>query len=329
MKPSIPNPRNFCGGNFQDWLEVNLTDACNARCSWCVERKGWHPRTRASWQKICEAALDSGKTNIILLGGEPTLHPDFSKIVKRLHNNGRRPWVTTNGSRLTPGWVKANMEGVFGVNISIHHHDLSENFKITGLTLNGSSLRKAISELHRMGAAVRFNCNCIKGHIDSAPRIRAYIAWVKRMGGDKIRFAELKGDDDGFVDLAAVLDHKYGLNDNPFRDGCNSDAVVDGMLVNFRQMCGLQTRMRPCPNNPMQAAKKVLYYDGKMYGGWQVKEEKESVAKKRVIADVLVDVARGKLSVAKAETEMKQLMKKERAKVRAEYPDTTGAGCQY
>ena len=41
MKNSIPNKLNFCGGNFQDWLEVMLTPACNGKCSWCIEKNGY------------------------------------------------------------------------------------------------------------------------------------------------------------------------------------------------------------------------------------------------------------------------------------------------
>jgi hypothetical protein len=38
-----PHPDNFCGGAFQDWVEVMLTEKCNGKCPWCVEKLGWHP----------------------------------------------------------------------------------------------------------------------------------------------------------------------------------------------------------------------------------------------------------------------------------------------
>jgi sulfatase maturation enzyme AslB (radical SAM superfamily) len=264
---SYPNKKNFCGGNFQDWLEVNLTEKCNGRCSWCVEKNGYHPKERAGWQTISEQALRSNRKNIILLGGEPTLYPDLSKIVQALSSAGRRVWVTTNGGRLNRQYILTNLNGITGINISIHDSSLLQNKSITGIYIK--NLFNTVFALHDIKANVRFNCNCIKGHVDSIEAIERYIEFAKTAGADKIRFAELKHDDRGFVDLAKILNYKYSLNDNPFVKGCNSDAVINGMPVNFRQMCGLQTSRRVCPENPVQYAKSVLYYDGKFYNGWQ------------------------------------------------------------
>ncbi|RPJ75060.1 MAG: radical SAM protein, partial [Alphaproteobacteria bacterium] len=269
---TYPNSHNFCGGNFQDWLEVNLTDKCNGKCPWCIEKYGYHPKHHASWKVIAKQAIKSGKTNIILLGGEPLLYKDLSKVVAELRNAFRKVWITTNGGLLTQKYVKANLYGVTGVNISIHTYDLLLNKSIVGVDIKYLQLKDAIFYLHILGANVRLNCNCIKGHIDSVLQIENYIKFAKGINADKIRFAELKQDNENFVDLAKVLNYKYGLNDNPFTKGCNSDAVIDGMPVNFRQMCGLQTSRRDSPEDPVQHAKSVLYYDGKFYDGWQTKE---------------------------------------------------------
>jgi len=290
----VPNSKNFCGGNFPDWLEVNLTDKCNGQCAWCIEKDGYHPEYHAPWHAIAAAAISTFKLNIILLGGEPTLYPSIKELVSSLHANGRRVWITTNGSLLTPLFSKETLSGIFGVNISIHHYLMRRNEDITGVRLYDNTLSLAIDTLHKMNAVVRLNCNCIASQIDSVDEIRTYISYAKEIGADKIRFAELKNDDNGFVDLAEILDHKYGLNDNPFKDGCNSDAVIDGMPVNFRQMCGLQTRMRTAPENPQGVAKQVLYYDGKLYDGWQTKEK--DVNAQDVIA-ILKLVKAGKMEV--------------------------------
>ncbi|MHA1185936.1 MAG: radical SAM protein [Candidatus Heimdallarchaeota archaeon] len=326
-----PHPNNFCGNGFPDWLEVNLTKKCNANCTWCVEKRGWHPVDVADWEVIADAAIETGRKNIILLGGEPTLHPDFAKIAHRLASAGRRCWVTTNGSKLSPEWVKENMGGVYGVNISVHSYFMSENGRITGLFLGADNLRESITKLHAMGATVRMNCNCIKGHIDSVNQIRAYIAWAKKIGADKIRFVELKHDNDNFVDLAEIMDHKYGTNDNPFADGCNSDA---------RQMCGMQTRLRPCPSHPDIRPHPVLYYDGKLYDGWQQTKEADMTTKELI--ELLEEVRDGEVSVAEAAVKIDRAERDEEddyirptfgtdprnvAKQRAE--PSGGGSCQY
>lgn len=268
-----PNSKNFCGGSFPDWLEVNLTDKCNGKCKWCIERKGWHPVEIADWETIGKQAISHGALNIILLGGEPTLYPHIGELIKMLYQSGKRIWITTNGSILSPKYIESKLIYLTGINISLHHYDLSKNKEITGLKINLDMLVKSIQCLKKYGISVRLNCNCIKRYIDNLKKISHYILFAKVIGANKIRFAELKGDNDNFVDLAKILNYKYALNDNPFLEGCNSDAVIWGMPVNFRQMCGLQTSRRVRPDNPVGIMKKVLYYDGKFYNGWQIKEE--------------------------------------------------------
>jgi hypothetical protein len=323
---SVPHPRNFCGCGFPDWLEVNLTPFCNASCAWCVERRGWHPRHRATWEEIADAAIATRRMNIILLGGEPTLHPDIGRIIERIRKAGLNPWVTTNGSKLSAEWVCDNLRGVEGVNISVHHYEMARNAQITGLTLDEAALRGAVDVLGVMGATVRMNCNCIREQIDSADEMRRYVKWAKEIGASKIRFAELKHADGDFVDLAQVLDHKYGTNDNPFRDGCSSDAVIDGMPVNFRQMCGMQTRRRPCPESPEIVPHPVLYYDGKLYDGWQQRKESDMTTKEMV--QVLEQVKSGKITVAEAAILIDRDQRREQEPIRRSQPEG-GGSCVY
>lgn len=325
-KTTIPNNKNFCGGNFRDWLEVNLIDKCNAKCTWCIERNGYHPKYHAPWHVIAQKAIDTGKKNIILLGGEPLLYKDLSKLIVMLANNNRDVWITTNGSLLDPHDVSF-LRGIKGVNISIHSNNLNENKKITGVMIN-KGIGSVINGLHEINASVRFNCNCIKGYIDTVGKIEKYILWAKSYCVDKIRFAEIKMDDELFVDIAKVLNYKYGLNDNPFVLGCNSDAVIHGVPVNFRQMCGLQTSMRVLPNEPIQYPKEVLYYDGKIYAGWQTFNKMEADVTNKELVKILRSLEANEISSEEAFLEIvgtKEIIKEKKV---VEYVNSSG-GCQY
>ena len=263
------------------------------------------------------------------------MYRDIQSLINHLKMAGRLVWITTNGGLLYPEFVLNNLRNLTGVNISIHNYDLRKNWQITGVTLTEANLTNVISQLRWQGASlthqganVRLNCNCINGHIDSIETICEYIEFDKRIGAHKIRFAELKQEDDGFVDLAKILDYKYGLNDNPFIDGCNSDAVINEMPVNFRQMCGLQTSRRVTPEDPEQCLKEVLYYDGKIYNGWQTNPPKEMGMKDKAIAGILNAVAAGEMSV-KHGTSLIQ----EKLLVEGSVPEKkrimTGHGCCY
>lgn len=264
----------YCTEKDSDWLEVLLTNECNGTCSWCVEKNGWHPKKRATTDAMIAAMIRSGKKNILLLGGEPTFHPDIHRIIRELVVAGLKTILTTNGTHLTRDFVRYVLHGVAQVNISIHASSLAKNERITGIPLNGDDLLEAVAELHNQGAKVRLNCNCIRGHIDTAEELEHYIRWAKTLGVDSIRFAELSGDTDLFVDLAKITDLLDPLSDDPWADGCVRNTVIDGMPVYFKQLCGFQTRNRPWPDDdPSKIVRRpVLYYDGNLYLGWQRKE---------------------------------------------------------
>lgn len=319
-----PNENNFCGGAFPDWLEVNLLSTCNAHCSWCVEKDGYRPPTIAPWYTIAQEALKHGAKNLILLGGEPTLYANLKATIDMLAYAGRNVYITTNGSMLNAGFVDNFLTNLTGINISIHHFSMTANRGITGLSLKSETLKEAITELHKHNIKVRLNCNCIKNYIDKESRVDTYVNFAKMLGADSVRFAELKQEDESFVNLNSILP-SIGLNDDPFTLGCNTDVMINDMPVNFRQMCGLQTCRRPTPDNPEQIVKKVLYYDGKVYDGWQ-KSIKEEVVTDKELVKLLDDVANGKVSASEAAL----AIGKELGKVKSVYvPVPASGGCQY
>lgn len=294
-----PHPTNFCGGNFSDWLEVNLLPECNGKCSWCIERAGFHPRYRASWGTIGQAVIDSGKQNIILLGGEPTLYKNLKNLIRMLARAKRNVYVTTNGYLLRQ--ALDSLDGVTGVNISVHHYDLNKNASIVGLKLKQQEISYCINQIRGSGAEVRLNCNLINGYIDSKLEVERYLEFVNNLGAQSVRFAELKMSGN-FVDLTSIFGYKYGLTDDPFVHGCNHNTIINGISVNLRQMCGLQTNYRKVPVNPIQCgAKQVLYYDGIMYQGWQSSNNLDKIA----LIGLLSDLAAGNRTIGEVERYLK------------------------
>ena len=283
-----PNKNNFCGGNFQDWVEVMLLPNCNGKCVWCVEKLGWHPTTIASTPILISSILNTNKKNVILLGGEPTLHKDLPTIIKTLYDNKRNVFITTNGSNTHFD----NISYLTGINFSIHSSDLRLNREITGIRIIKSILKDAVHFLKQFNVLVRFNCNLIKGYVDSKEKINDYIDFAKDCKADSVRFAELKNQDESFVDATQLMGSSFGLNNDPFVHGCNTSTTINNMPVNFRQMCGFQTPKRPKYPNPLFFPKSVVYYDGIVYPGWQ-----QGVSMKdKKIMHILNLIKEGKLS---------------------------------
>jgi sulfatase maturation enzyme AslB (radical SAM superfamily) len=265
-----PHEKNACAGFYDDWLEVHLLPECNGKCEWCVEKTGFHPTEKAEWEEIVQVALDSRRKNIILLGGEPTLHKNIGDIINRLHHFGRNVYMTTNGSQLSHQGVEVRFKNLTGVNISIHHYDLLLNKAITGIKLDFHVLYGAVRHFQAHGCSVRLNCNVIDDMIDNIDEIIHYLVFAEYLGVNSIRFAELKDKDDKFISLAKIFAKAHGLNEDPYKLGCHQETYLRGMKISFRQLCGLHCKQRPIPNKLDQTIKEVLYYDAKMYPGWVI-----------------------------------------------------------
>ena len=327
-----PHFRNFCRGNFQDWLEVMLEPKCNGNCFFCIEKNGFKPKP-IDWLTLAGKILKTEKNNILLLGGEPTLYPDLKNLIEAIKYNNRNIYITTNGGKLMiENFAKDNLSSITGINISIHHYDLERNRRITGISLIEKPLINVIKWFKSKNITVRINCNCIDGEIGSKEEILEFINIAKKWGVDSVRFAELKNNDK-FIDLAKIFDYQYGLNDDPFMYGCYQDVIINDMPVNFRQLCGMQTNKRAKPVDPKQILKDVLYCDGNIYKGWQtIKKEKimgkkSNKAMQAMLEAILEQVALGDITVKSAAKCLLPLI------VSSEKEETqsteTGSGCVY
>lgn len=325
---------NFCSGScYQDWLEVNLLSDCNGRCSWCINKNSFMPTKEVSINTICKAAIDSGKKNVILLGGEPTLHKHLHKIIDILTSHNLNVYLTTNGSLLTRKYCKENLQGLKGINISVHHYSPYINSIITGLLLDYKVLQSSIQQLQLQNTSVRLNCNIIYGKIDTVISIQHYIRFAKEMNVFEVRFAELKNDTNNFVGLETIFGKGvYGLNEDPFTQGCVNTGYLDGVFCSFRQMCGLQNPLRPLPIAPEQVQKDVLYYDGNIYKGWQISLQERKNMDEKLLTLILEKVKSGELTVEEAkkafEVHEKEMLKAMQGNHKPQQ-SASGFGCVY
>ena len=83
-------------------LFFHILTTCNLSCAHCYINPDQHGRHMLDWETM-DAWLEiftprARKTNLILLGGEPTLHPDLPRIIKRAKTAGFKSiTLDTNG----------------------------------------------------------------------------------------------------------------------------------------------------------------------------------------------------------------------------------------
>ncbi len=105
-----------------DYISMVLTHQCNKNCPFCVDR--YRGRTEYISLENVQKAIDFAKTTgtintFLLVGGEPTLHPDVIKIAEMIKKSGFTTVMTTNYSR--PDIVKALDKYIDSFNISYYN----------------------------------------------------------------------------------------------------------------------------------------------------------------------------------------------------------------
>ncbi len=86
-------------------MNILISKHCNRRCSFCFARQrlgrnagGGDPfMTRENLRRIMAFLKRSGDLNLRLLGGEPTMHPEFTGIVQEAVDEGFTVHLFTNG----------------------------------------------------------------------------------------------------------------------------------------------------------------------------------------------------------------------------------------
>jgi len=82
-----------------EWITFHLTDRCELNCDHCLRDPGLKPVDLPL--ELLESVLDQAKAlyrtkHVGLTGGEPTLHPDFGKVIDAVVDRGMTWHMVTN-----------------------------------------------------------------------------------------------------------------------------------------------------------------------------------------------------------------------------------------
>ncbi|WP_051717269.1 radical SAM/SPASM domain-containing protein [Streptomyces megasporus] len=82
------------------FLELEITGRCQLACTHCYAQSGptgdHGTMTADDWLSVIDQAADLGVTEVQFIGGEPTLHPDFTKLLDHAIDRGLRVQVFSN-----------------------------------------------------------------------------------------------------------------------------------------------------------------------------------------------------------------------------------------
>lgn len=106
------------------YMSIVVTHECNKNCPFCIDKyKGSGEFiTIETVENILKIAKTNGIEDILVIGGEPTLHPEIIKICKLIKTYDFRLIMTTNYSRAE---VVKKLDGIVDCfNISYYRQEL-------------------------------------------------------------------------------------------------------------------------------------------------------------------------------------------------------------
>jgi MoaA/NifB/PqqE/SkfB family radical SAM enzyme len=164
--------KNACNMNrFQSAFPASVcfrvTRFCNARCGFCLAPPdgGVHPSFESLQQRI-DWLFAAGVRTIHFCGGEPTIHHDLPKLIRYVHEQGKKSKLTTNGILISEDLIHALQECKTEVKVSVHGPSKHHN-EIVGV----SAFDKVISNLQRLISArvkTSIQTTIVTGHLDVA-----------------------------------------------------------------------------------------------------------------------------------------------------------------
>ncbi len=133
--------------NVNDYLNLIVTHECNKKCPFCVDQyRGENLMVSLEHvKKSLDLAKDKNIKDVLLIGGEPTLHPHIIEIAKLTKSYGFRVIMTTNYSK--PDVVKA-LDGIVDCfNISYYSQPVLPHQKdfVSDITIHTIIHRKQLN----------------------------------------------------------------------------------------------------------------------------------------------------------------------------------------
>jgi len=176
-------------------LRISITDRCNFRCVYCMEpdvRFAAHEDllVPAEFVRIARVAESLGVRKVRITGGEPTLHPELTRIIAGIRGaTGVEIAMITNASRIRRNSLREwKAAGLSRVTISI---DSLRPDRFAAITRSGATvddvLAGAAACISEGLAPVKLNAVLLRGVNDDEA---ADLASVARDLGVEVRFIE-------------------------------------------------------------------------------------------------------------------------------------------
>ena len=158
-------------------VDVKICFLCNNHCSFCVQgekRKNQPSKKLEEIARILKGSFRNGCHDVVLTGGEPTLHPYFLEVVSLCRDIGFRAiMIQSNGrSFFYEDFCKKTIRaGANQFGLSLHGHNKKIHDELTGAPGSFEQTTKGIKNLVRLNQTVIMNVVITSKNYKYLPRI--------------------------------------------------------------------------------------------------------------------------------------------------------------
>lgn len=159
MKPDYIEPEK----SFFKYVYVDVTHKCQMSCANCYLPNRDIPDMDIDKLIECISKFPK-KTDIRLVGGEPTLRPDLTQIIERIIKTGHRPIVITNGLKLSQKKYVQSLydSGLRYIQLSMNGFDDNSIYLKTDQMNCAEQKMQALTNCDEVGINVSMSCILIR-----------------------------------------------------------------------------------------------------------------------------------------------------------------------
>ncbi|WP_234347342.1 radical SAM/SPASM domain-containing protein [Streptomyces specialis] len=140
------------------FLWLDLTRKCQLACVHCYNASGpdgtHGTMTRQDWINLLDQAAASGVRSVQLIGGEPTMHPDFTDLVEHALSLRLKVEVFSNMVRLMDTWWELFQREGVSLATSYYSDQSGQHNAMTGRPSHGRT-RTNIAKAVQLGIPLR------------------------------------------------------------------------------------------------------------------------------------------------------------------------------
>lgn len=234
-------------------VNFHLWEPCNMRCKFCfatfrdvktsILPKGHLPKEQAI--QVVKELAQSGFKKITFVGGEPTLCPWLSELIKEAKNRGLTTMIVTNGTNLTEEFLLQNNSILDWITISIDSINDQTNL-LVGRAVAGkralslSMYKDAFDRIKKFDYKLKINTVVTK--LNYKEQLNEIICYAKPVRWKIFQVLPIIGENDLHIDALKITDKQ-------FQDFLNNHSKLDSITKiipeNNSQMRGSYVMVDP------------------------------------------------------------------------------------